>query len=148
MLYESEGDLKRERELRDKIEFVFKCKTHKFKMENRIDIIISRDKKGVGFGELKAKKSIYFKKMPDCILNEDKLLAGQKWAKTFLGGTLCEPKKLPFLLFIRCFDGDFYADVTSFEVKSVEVFRAKNHIEDIHDAKRIVRIPNNYFKEF
>lgn len=142
-LYETKEDLAREAQFMSAIETRFKCKAHKLPIHWGFDLILSRNKLGVAFGEMKCRNA-GFGDYYDLIMGRSKLEKYKKYSM-HLGGV---HGTLPFMVFARFNDGDVWGKFTDFSGMKEEKFRAQNHIDDPLDEEWVVRIPLHDFQGF
>lgn len=153
MLYETIDDLKHEKEFMNKIQNTFDCKALKLPMLWKIDLVLTREKRGIAWAELKH-RNYNFYDFPTWIIAEDKYVSGMKFHNWFLGGTLTTPKIMPFILFMRCLDNDYWCDLAKIKTKDIyylEGFRATNDRSDFEDSRskrRHIQLQREWFRSF
>lgn len=147
-LYETDLDLANEKDFMLKINQTFECKCMKLPKSWSIDLLIAKDKKGIAWAEIKCRNHL-FSDYPSWIIAEDKLKAG-RWAhNTFLALPFTKPRLMPFILFMRCLNADYWVDLIKHKDLPVELVKAQNNtFGDPRANRKHVFIESKFFKEF
>ena len=141
--YETQADVRNEKEFAKTIETRFNCQYHKFPIDWQIDGILSRNKEGVAFAELKCRNHARHD-YSTVFLSKHKALTGVRFSEHF--GHAITGRKLPFIFFVRFVDKDMFLEVKSEHIKDAKLLDAKNHAGE--DLEYVIELPLIDFKEF
>lgn len=144
-LYESELDRERERDFIGKIESKFDCSCQKLPPHLVLDVIISRGRYGVAWGELKC-RNVSSTTYPTLVVGERKLRKGLELQRLF--GHSVTNETLPLMIFARFKDRDMWVRVTKLDGLERQKLTAKNHSDDPTDTEWVVHLPLDRFKSF
>lgn len=123
-IFENSASLSKEAEFISRIEGSFKCRFHKLPMDWQVDGILSREGRGVAIAELKVRQE-QVATFPSIILSHHKAFVGIKLSSHFAHAIT--GKSLPFILFVRMLDGDFWCQIFEKDLEYARVFKANNH---------------------
>lgn len=141
--YETPANVRAEREFAKEIEDRFHCQYHKFPIDWQIDGVLSRNKEGVAFAELKCRSHTRHD-YSTVFLSKHKAETGLKFSRHF--GHVITGRYLPFIFFVRFVDQDMFLEIKPEHIQGARLLDAKNHNET--DLEYVIELPLIDFKEF
>jgi hypothetical protein len=145
-IYETDADRSREASFINDIENSFQLKCVKLPYHWQFDMFMTRKGWAIGIGEVK--HAFYnHDKYPHALCSAHKITKGLGLTK-YVGMPTPEGKckKLPFILFVRYLDGDYYARLNHPHTYRQRRITAKNHADDPTDTEWCCQIPFDQFK--